>query len=160
MRVIKTKDPNSIKFLVDKIQELIDKEGITEYNKTLFLKWLRQNISFPILGLWIAIEEPETAESSGFNVLGFVIATIQSNLMEEFINISQLLGDEEVEKALLEKVYSWAKENGIHNIMTNSRYPERWKEDYGFEVEYHILMKDIFAEPKVVEADVVEVKEV
>lgn len=161
MKIIKTKDPNSIKFLVDKIQELIDKEGITEYNKSLFLKWLRQNIAFPILGLWIAIEEFEGEEPSiGFNVLGFVIATIQSNLMEEFINISQLLGDEEVEKALLEKVYGWAKENGIKKIMTNSRHSEKWQE-YGFEIDYQILIKDIETKVEVVEKeDVLETKEV
>lgn len=142
MKIIKTKDPNSIKFLVDRIQELIDKEGVTEYNKTMFLKWLRQNITIPILGLWIAIEEFEGEESSiGFNVLGFVIASIQSNLMEEYVNISQLLGNEETEKALLEKVYDWAKENGIQKVMTNSRHSERWA-NYGFRVDYHILVKE------------------
>ncbi len=143
MKIIKTKDPNSIKFLLDKIQELIDKEEIKEYNKSMFLKWLRQNIAFPILGLWIAVEElQEENNVTGFNVLGFIIATIQSNLMEEYVNISQILGSEEVEKALLEKVDIWTKENGIHKIMTNSRFPKRWK-DYGFEVEYHILNKEV-----------------
>ena len=139
MKIIKTKDPNSIKFLVNKIQELIDKEKIEEYNKSMFLKWLRQNISNPILGLWIAIEEYE--DKPGFDVLGFIIASIQANLMEEYITISQILGSEEVEKALIEKVEVWARENGISKIMTNSRFPKRWK-DYGFKLDYHILVKD------------------
>ena len=159
MKIIKTKDPNSIKFLVGKIQELIDKEEITEYNKSMFLKWLRQNIAFPILGLWIAIEEFESEETpTGFNVLGFVIASIHSNLMEEYVNISQLLGEEEVEKALLEKVYGWAKENGINKIMTNARHLEKWQE-YGFELDYHILSKDIETEHEIIKESVVEVKE-
>jgi len=139
MKIIKTKDPNSIKFIHEKIQELIDKEEVTEYNRSMFLKWLRDNISNPILGLWIAIEE---LEDHGFNVLGFVIASIQSNLMEEYINVSQILGDEEVEKALMEKVENWAKDNGIQKSMMNSRHPKRWK-DRGWKVDYHILSKEV-----------------
>ena len=138
MKIVKTKDPNSIKFINEKVQELIEKESVIEYNKSLFLKWLRQNISNPLMGFWIAIEEKE--ESSDFNVLGFIVASIQSNLMKEYINISQILGSEEVEKALLEKIDTWAKENGIDEIMTTSRHPKRWK-DYGFEIDYHILSK-------------------
>ena len=138
MKIVKTKDPNSIKFINDKVQDLIEKEGITEYNKNLFIKWLRQSMSNPFVGFWIAVEEKE--ESVDFNVLGFIVASIQSNLMKEYINISQILGSEEVEKALLEKVDNWAKENGIDEIMTTSRHPNRWK-NYGFEVDYHILSK-------------------
>jgi hypothetical protein len=159
MKIIKTKDPNSIKFLVDKVQELIDKENITEYNKSLFLKWLRQNISFPILGLWVAIEEFENEGEKSFEILGFAIATIQANLKEEYISISQLFGDEEVEFALLEKIYNWGKENGINKFMTNSKNPERWQ-GYGFEIDYHILIKDINKVQEIVENTIDDIVEV
>jgi len=159
MKIIKTKDQNSVKFLVDKIQEFIDREKVTEYNKPLFLKWLRQNITFPILGLWVAIEELEDGDEKHFDILGFVIATIQANLSEEYVNISQLFGDEEVEQALLEKVYGWGIENGIDKFITNSKNPERWQE-YGFEIDSILLKKDSSIKQEIVEEEVItEAKE-
>jgi hypothetical protein len=140
MKIVKTKDPNSIKFLNEKIQEYLTKEEIKEYDKRSFLKWLRFSITIPTTGVWICMDD---TEPDNIKILGYIIVTTQQTLSSEHVFIVQLFGDtEEIEKDLLTTVEKWSKEIGINDIKTITLFPKKWK-DKGFEVKEHLVTKEV-----------------
>ncbi|HBH13822.1 MAG TPA: hypothetical protein DDX29_12050 [Clostridiales bacterium] len=135
MKIIKTKDLKAIPFLIEPIKKFIERDNITEYDFESFLRWLRFNIYMPPVGVWIAQNEDK--------IVGYAIANIQTTLNSEFINVTQLYGEqEEVEFELIDNVREWAKKNALSIVLTSTKFPKKWKR-MGFEVESHTLKMEV-----------------
>jgi hypothetical protein len=135
MKIVKTKDQNAIQFLVEPIKKFIEKDEIIEYTHEAFIKWLRYSISIPSIGVWLVQNDDK--------IIGFAIANIQSTLDHEFVNITQLFGEqEEIEYELINKISEWSKKNGIKIVLTSSKFPKKWKR-MGFEIEAHTLKMEV-----------------
>lgn len=119
--IIKTKDPEIIKFLLPLSKKLIDKN---KFNYTLegFAKWLRTHIENPYLGLWICVKK------SGGNKLlkeekklvGYIVISFLEFLGEEQIIIYHICSidkNKDVGKKLMKTVEDYAKQNGIKKLI-------------------------------------------
>lgn len=137
---MKTKDPSVIRFLLEPMQDFIEKEEMDEYDLSAFIKWLRQNIANPLVGLWIAVKEEK--------VFGYCITRIHTSLLGEYVNeyvdITQIYGlEEKIEDEFLDIISKWAKKYGINKVAMHSKHPKRrWLKE-GFVVKSHLMSKEV-----------------
>ena len=135
MEVFKTKDPNTVKVLIELMDKYFKKEEIDDYRPEHLLKWLRHNIGNPLIGVWVAI--------NGEGANGFCIAMMQPGLDKEYVVVSHIYADvEEIESQFLHEVESWSNKYGITDVKAVTKHPKRWK-DYGFVVSEHVLKREL-----------------
>ena len=143
-KIIRTKDPNIIKFILPYIEKTIQKAR-EDYSVESFLKWFRISINNPLVGTWVVIKKGNKLLDGDSRPIAYAIATINSNLVEEYVNITHLYSeDKSATRKLFNVIENWAKENGITKIGgLTKRNPEAWKKAYGFEILYFNLIKEI-----------------
>jgi len=135
-KIIKTKDPEAIRYMLKSVGDYIEHKQIEEYDIETSKMWIRRNITYPTVGVWLAMTEENVCVGHG-------IAYIQATLSHELVNIYQLFSETpEVEEEILEYINSWAQENGIKKIMHITKFPKKWKERE-FEIDKHILIKEV-----------------
>lgn len=135
-RIIKTKDPEAIKFMLKSVGDYIENKQIEEYDLETSKMWLRRNITLSTVGVWLAITEESEC-------IGHGIAYIQAVLSHEFVNIYQLYSETmEIEEEILEHINNWSRENGVKKIMHITKFPKKWKER-DFNIDKHILIKEV-----------------
>ena len=136
IKIIKTKDPEAIKYMLTSIKNYIEKEQIDEYDFETSKIWIRKNITYPTVGVWLVLKEENVC-------VGYGIAYIQATLSHEIVNIYQLYSEEkEIEEKILEYIVNWTQENGITKIMHVTKFAEKW-EERKFNINKHILVKEV-----------------
>ena len=136
IRIIKTKDPEAIKYILKSVGDYIENKEIKEYDIEASKMFIRKNITFPTVGVWLAMTEENVC-------MGHGIAYIQATLSHELVNIYQLYSETpEIEEEILEHINNWTQENGIKKIIHITKFPKKWKERE-FEIDKHILVKEV-----------------
>jgi hypothetical protein len=131
MDIVKTKDPNIIKFIGERINKFIVDNDVKDYTADTFINWLRVSVTSPYVCVVVAKEED--------NVIGYCVCTIIQTFGGERLEIVQFAGDtEETEKELFSYVQNWSKELFIKRISIMTKFPKKWK-DFGFELTTHVL---------------------
>jgi len=143
-RIIKTKDPAIIKYLLPYFEKLISKSR-EDYSVESFVKWLRWSISNPLIGVWVLVRQGNKLIKNDTRPIGYAIATINSNLEEEYVNVSHLYSeDKKMTMKLLATVEDWAKEHGINKMGgVTKREPKAWERKFGYKLLSYNMVKEI-----------------
>lgn len=132
MNIVKTKDPNVIKFIGDRIINFVKENDVLEYDAPSFIRWLRISITTPFVVVVVSKNEAD-------DIVGYCVASIIQTFGGERLEIIQFAGDtEEVEKELFSYVQKVAKDLFVNKISIMTKFPKKWK-DFGFEINTHVL---------------------
>jgi len=144
IRIIKTKDSSVIPHLIPYMEKLIQKAN-EEYTIESFTQWFRHAINNPLVGLWIGLKKGNRFVKSDGQIIGYAIATITSNLEEDYVNITHIFSeDKSVTKELFNAIENWGRKNSLKIIAgITSRNPEAWKRAYGYKVVSYNMEKEI-----------------
>jgi len=144
--IVKTKDPEIIKFLIPMIKELIRKNAIEDYTVEDFAKWLRWHLKSPYLGLWVAIQEGNTLLKESKKLVGYVVAGIQEFVCSEQVFVYHLYSNaknRKVAQDLYKKVEKWAKENGINRLIALTNREKGLSKLFGAKKQGTVIVKEI-----------------
>jgi hypothetical protein len=147
--IIKTKDPNIIKFILPLSKKLIDKN---KFNYTLegFAKWLRIHIDNPYLGLWICVKKigGNKLLKEEKKLVGYIVISFLEYLGEEQIIIYHICSidkNKNVSKKLMETVENYAKQNGVKKLiaLTSKKHSKAMCKLFGAKEQSVLITKEI-----------------
>lgn len=146
--IIKTKDPEVIRFILPLAKKLIDKNKY-DYSLENFAQWCRAGISNSCCGFWVC-----TKTNGGKNrflkedkkLVGYSIAVMMSFIGNEQIFIYHLYSDDKNRKVaqdLFEAVCSWGKENGVKKVSALVKKPKGMAKIFNAKIGSTMLFKEI-----------------
>jgi hypothetical protein len=143
--IIKTKDPEVIKFIIPLASKLIEKNKY-DYSIEDFSKWCRGNIVNPACGFWICTKK------SGNNrflkeekkIVGYLVAVMMTFIENEQVFIYHLYSEEKkVTKNLFDTVEKWAKDNGIKKLSALVKRPKGMCKLFNAKYDSTMIVKEI-----------------